>query len=64
MGKNGAISTKEQPPAVGASAEQRVETAVMAAAPVLKAAASGASVDQDRLIQMITEEVIKQLQNK
>jgi hypothetical protein len=31
---------------------------------VLKAAASGASVDQDRLIQMITEEVIKQLQNK
>jgi hypothetical protein len=36
----------------------------MAAAPVLKAAASGASVDQDRLIQMITEEVIKQLQNK
>jgi hypothetical protein len=64
MGKNAAITNAAQPQAVGASAEQRVEAAVMAAAPVLKAAASGASVDQDRLIQMITEEVIKQLQNK
>jgi L-fuculose-phosphate aldolase len=64
MGKNGAMTKSAEPPAAGASAEQRVEAAVMASAPVLKAAASGASVDQDRLIQMITEEVIKQLQNK
>ncbi len=54
------------PPAMGknsskGSSEEAVVKAVSSAAPVLSAAARGVSIDEDRLVQLITEQVLKQL---
>ncbi len=43
------------------STEEAVVKAVSSAAPVLSAASSRVSIDEDRLVQLITEQVLKQL---
>ncbi len=53
------------PPAMAGNAagstEAKVAQAMSQVAPVLSSAAKGADLDEERLIQMITEQVIKQL---